>query len=63
MADRAHSQYGAGVARVDDAVVVEPAGQEHRQRLGLDLRLDRRAQRRVGVLVDLLTARLGGARG
>src|SRR5258705_5943194 len=52
---QAHSQYGAGVARIDDPVVVEPAGQEHRQRLGLDLCLDRGPQRGVGILVDLLT--------
>ena len=31
-----------GVARVDDPVVVDPAGQDHRQGLGVDLLLDQR---------------------
>ena len=51
---------GAGVARIDDPVVVEPPGQEHRQRLGVDLRFDRGPERGVGRLVDLLAAGLGG---
>ena len=35
------AQHGAGVARVDDPVVVEPGGDGERVGLGLDLRLDR----------------------
>ena len=37
---QADSQHRAGVPRVDHPVVVDPAGQEHRQRLRFDLRLD-----------------------
>ena len=51
MTDSAMPEDGAGVARIDDAVVVEPGRQEERERLGLDLLLDRRAQLRGGVLV------------
>src|SRR5689334_4875237 len=40
---QAQAEHGAGVARVDDPVVVDHSGQEHRQRLGLDLLLDSRA--------------------
>ena len=60
MADRHIPKHRAGVARVDDAVVVQHPGQHHRQRLGLDLTLDRGPHRGVGLLVDLLAAGLGG---
>ena len=55
----AHSQHGAGVARIDHTVVVEHPGQHHGQRLGLDLPLDRGPHRGVGVLVHLLAAGFG----
>src|ERR1039458_7101707 len=35
----AHPEDGAGVPWVDDAVVVEPTGEEERERLGFDLGL------------------------
>jgi hypothetical protein len=47
-----HAEHGAGVAGVDDAVVVEPGGDEEGVGLGLDLRLDRRGPPPVGVLVE-----------
>ena len=56
---QAHAQHRAGVARVDDAVVVQLAGHEQRQRLALDLVLDLLAHRLVGLLVERL-AHAGG---
>src|SRR6266487_999129 len=47
-----HAEDGPGVARVDDAVVVEPRGDEEGVRLGLDLGLDRGGAGPVRVLVE-----------
>src|SRR5215472_6959119 len=46
------AQDGAGVARVDDAVVVQPRGDEEGVRLGLDLSLDRGRAGPVRLLVE-----------
>src|SRR6266480_3582221 len=43
---------GPGVARVDDAVVVQPGGDEEGVRLGLDLGLDLRGAGPVRLLVE-----------
>src|SRR5947207_15442717 len=53
------AQDGPGVARVDDAVVVQPGGDEEGVRLGLDLGLDRGGALAVGLLVE----RPAGGRG
>src|SRR6195952_307563 len=65
--DRARGRRGqgdaessAGVARIEQAVVVEPCGDEEGVRLGLDLRLDGAAAHVVGRLVELAA---GGSRG
>src|SRR3954468_17318186 len=52
-----HAEHRAGVARVDDAVVVDPRGEEQRLRLRLDLVLDDLPHRRVLLLVVVLAAR------
>jgi len=54
MADKHIPNTVAGVARVNDPVVVRGGRRGHGQRLGLDLRFDRRLQRGIGILVDLL---------
>src|SRR4051812_50217975 len=51
-----HAEDRAGVARVDDAVVVEPRGEEQRLRLRLDLVLDQLSHLPVLFLVVVLTA-------
>ena len=53
------AEHGAGVAGVDDAVVVEPGGDGERVGLGLDLRLDRGGAGAVGVLVERPALRRG----
>ena len=58
-ADSDDAEHGPGVARVDDAVVVEPGGDEEGVRLGLDLGLDRGGAGPVRLLVE----RLPGGRG
>src|SRR5688572_6073378 len=57
---QADAQDGAGVAGVDDAVVVEHPGQEEREALLLDGLLDELAHAGVGRLVVLLALGLGG---
>ena len=47
-----HAEHGARVARVDDAVVVDLAGHEQRQRLALDLLLGGLALDGVGFFVE-----------
>src|SRR5690606_19491310 len=53
-----HAQHGAGVARVDDPVVVEPCGDGERVRLLLDLRLDGGGALAVRLLVERLALAL-----
>jgi hypothetical protein len=57
---QAHAEHRPGVARVDHAVVVEPAGQEERLRFRLDLVLHHGPHGGVGFLVVRLAARGGG---
>src|SRR6266508_1433245 len=54
------AEHGSGVPRVDDAVVVEPAGQEQGRRLLLDPLFNHGAHRGVGLLVVRLSLCLGG---
>src|SRR5580692_1807611 len=56
----AHAEDVARVAGVDDAVVVEAAGEKQGQRLALDLALDHGSHLGVGFLVEVLAPR-GGA--
>src|SRR4051812_46247677 len=51
-----HAEHRAGVARVDDAVVIEPRREEQRLRLRLDLVLDQLAHLPVLLLVVVLPA-------
>src|SRR5947209_19262936 len=53
------AQRRAGVAGVEQAVVVEPGGDEEGVRLGLDLLLDGAPPRVIGGLVELPARRLG----
>ena len=60
---QAHPEHRAGVARVEQPVVVQPAGHEQGQRLALDLVLDGGPHRRVGLLVERPAHRGGGLPG
>src|SRR6516165_12693869 len=55
-----HAEDGPGVARVDDAVVVQPRGDEEGVRLGLDLSLDRGGAGPVRLLVERPPGGRGG---
>src|SRR5580700_6931148 len=56
---QAQAQNRAGVAGIDDPVVIEPGRKEKGQRFGLDLGFDGGPHGRVGLLVEGQTPRFG----